>query len=271
MKKIAIHSACRSGSTWLANILNSAEPVAYRCQPLFSYEFKGVLSENSDRCTIEKFFNDIYHSKNRYLNQLDEVDRGNIPVFKKIEKTTHIVYKETRYHYILDNLLQNSDAHLIGLIRNPLTQLASFIKAPSEFKKEWEISEEWKHAPKKNEGKPENYFGYIKWREVAEIFCMLHKKYTDKRVTLISYNELLNDPLSLTRTLFSKLDIPLGDQTKLFIKKSTSTNHHEPYSVFRNKKQDTVSSNIPDDYIQYIKDDLKDTPLYKYCLDKQQL
>lgn len=263
MKKIIIHSAPRSGSTWLSNIFNSAPSVTYKCQPLFCYDFKGALSENSNQCTIEKFFNDIYHSKNRYLNQLDEIDKGNIPTFKKSKKTTHIVYKETRYHYILDNLLQKSDAHLIGLIRNPLTQLASFIKAPSEFKEGWKISEEWKYAPKKNEGNRENYFGYKKWKEIAELFNYLHKKYTDKRVTLITYNELLNDPLSLTRTLFSKLDIPLGDQTKLFIKKSTSTNHHEPYSVFRNKKQDTVSSIIPDECIEYIKNDLKGTSFYK--------
>ena len=263
MKKIAIHSAPRSGSTWLSNIFNSSPSIAYKCQPLFCYDFKGVLSENSSQHTIENFFNDIYYSKNRYLNQLDEIENGNIPSFKKTGKTTHLVYKETRYHYVLDNLLEKTDTHLIGLIRNPLTQLASFINAPSEFKSTWEISEEWKYAPKKNEGRRENYFGYEKWKEITELFHFLHKKHTDSRVTLITYNELLNDPLSLTKTLFDKLEIPLEEQTESFIKKSTSTPHNEPYSVFRNKKEDTLSSVVPSESIEYIENDLKDTPYYK--------
>ena len=46
MKRIAIHSAPRSGSSWLGQILNSSPKVCFRFQPLFSYAFKDYLNDN---------------------------------------------------------------------------------------------------------------------------------------------------------------------------------------------------------------------------------
>ena len=45
MKRIAIHSVPRSGSSWLGQILNSSLKVCFRFQPLFSYAFKDYLNE----------------------------------------------------------------------------------------------------------------------------------------------------------------------------------------------------------------------------------
>jgi len=56
MKKIALHSVPRSGSSWIGQILNSSPKVNYKFQPLFSYAFKGYLDENSSRERIDEFF-----------------------------------------------------------------------------------------------------------------------------------------------------------------------------------------------------------------------
>lgn len=47
IKPIAIFGVPRSGTSWLGQLFNSSERVAYRYQPLFSYAFKGRLNENS--------------------------------------------------------------------------------------------------------------------------------------------------------------------------------------------------------------------------------
>ena len=40
MRHLALFGCPRSGTSWLGQIFNSAPDVAYRYQPLFSYEFK---------------------------------------------------------------------------------------------------------------------------------------------------------------------------------------------------------------------------------------
>lgn len=263
MNKIGIHGAPRSGTTWLANIFNSSEYVAYRQQPLFSYEFKGFLDENSSSEKIESFFTGIYESTDDYLNQVQETKDGKVPEFSKLD-STHLVYKEVRYHYTLDNLLQNSDMQLLGIIRNPLSVLSSFFQAPAEFKEGWKMEEEWLRAEKKNMALPENYFGYLKWKELTEMFHNLHQKYGD-RVTLITYNDLLTKTLPLVENLFKIYGLELTQQTIDFINKSKTSDDLSTYSVFRNKQRDDKWKEvIPEKIISSIYNDLEGTKLIQY-------
>jgi hypothetical protein len=263
MVKIGIHGAPRSGTTWLANLFNSNERVAYRQQPLFSYTFKGFLDENSTSDKIEEFFTGIYQSTDGYLHQIQETKDGKVPPFNKLD-STHLVYKEVRYHYVLDNLLQNSDMQLLGIIRNPLSVLSSFFQAPSEFKEGWKIDDEWLEAPKKNKGAKETYFGYLKWKELSEMFHNLHQKYGN-RVTLIEYNNLLSNTLPLIEKLFDRYGIEFTEQTYKFINQSKNLEDSNPYSVFRNRQRDDKWKNvIPKKIVEYIYNDLKETELEKY-------
>lgn len=237
MNKVAIHGAPRSGTTWLANIFNSNERVAYRQQPLFSYTFKDFLDENSSHEKIERFFSEIYHSDDNYLNQLQEIQEGKVHQFEK-NKPSHIVYKEVIYHYILSNLLANCSVKLVGIIRNPIATLTSFYKAPAEFKDDWNFDEEWLLATKKNRCCKENYFGYSRWKEVAKLFHTLQDKYGRDRVILIRYSDLLKDTTSMTEYLFQKLDLEISNQTIDFIRNSKSHNNRNAYSVFKNRSID---------------------------------
>lgn len=263
MIKIGIHGAPRSGTTWLANLFNSNEHVAYRQQPLFSYAFKGFLDENSTSGKIDEFFKGIYESTDDYLHQIQETKDGKVPEFNKLD-STHLVYKEVRYHYLLDNLLQNSDMQLLGIIRNPLSVLSSFFQAPAEFKEGWKIDDEWLEAPKKNQNAKETYFGYLKWKELAEMFHNLHQKYGD-RVTLIKYNDLLSNTLPLVETLFDIYGIEFTKQTYKFINQSKNSEDSNAYSVFRsNQTDDKWKEVIPDKIVQHIYNDLKGTELKTY-------
>lgn len=264
MHKIAIHGVPRSGTTWLANIFNSHEKVAYRQQPLFSYAFKDFLDESSSPEKIHKFFREIYKSDDKYLNQVLEIRDGKVPLFNK-EKATHLVYKEVRYHYILDNLLQNSDVHLIAIIRSPFATLTSFFKAPSEFHDSWNELEEWNHAAKKNKSARESYFGYSKWKEVVMLFRHLEKKYGKERVTLIKYSDLLENPLERTKDLFSIVKLDISEQTMKFINNSRSFEDPNAYSVFRTKvDDDSWKSTLDRSIVKAIQEDLKNTELEVY-------
>ncbi len=153
MKKIAIHSVPRSGSSWIGQIFNSSPTVNFKFQPLFSYAFKSALNEKSSKNEIDTFFKDISQSDDDFLIQQDKIDNGNYPKFKKNNLFTHIAYKEVRYHNIQENMLKiNSDIIVIGIVRNPYAVINSFLKAPREFRKDlnWNELDEWQYANKKN-------------------------------------------------------------------------------------------------------------------------
>ena len=105
MQKIAIHSVPRSGSTWLGNIFNSHPKVSFKYQPLFSYAFKGYLTEVSNAESINSFFCEIQLSTDSFINQIEGIEKGIIPDFKKEDTPTHVCYKEVRYHNVLENML----------------------------------------------------------------------------------------------------------------------------------------------------------------------
>jgi len=264
MHRIGIHGVPRSGTTWLANIFNSNEYVAYRQQPMFSYKFKDYLNEFSSSTEIENFFNLILNSDDDYLNQKNEIECGKVPNFKKELEKTHLVYKEVRYHNILNTLLSKSNLNLILIIRNPLSVISSFYNAPSEFKPNWKLEEEWLNAPKKNDNKIENYFGYNKWKESAVLFHKLKDKF-ENRVTLLNYADLLKNTLSTVETLFNVHNIKITQQTTNFIKQSTTTEDSNAYSVFKTKTNDDDWKNhLTKSIIDHIEKDLCGTELEIY-------
>ena len=96
MLNIAIHSAPRSGSSWLGTLFNAHPNIVYKFQPLFSYEFKNALDENSPKEEISLFFEKIATCKSDFLDQSEEKKRLISPNFKK-ETIKAILYKEVRY------------------------------------------------------------------------------------------------------------------------------------------------------------------------------
>ncbi len=267
MQKIVIHSVPRSGSTWLGAIFDSHPQVIYRYQPLFSYAFKSFLDEKATPSRIDEFFKQISQSNDDFINQKEDIEKGKIPVFKKEETLIAISYKEVRYHHIVSNLLEKTPTlKAIFLVRNPLATLYSWKNAPREFKKElgWKFDEEWLYAPSKNAGKREEYNGYAKWKEAALLFLKLANKYPNN-VRLVCYEDLIKNPLEVTKQLFDFCHLNLTTQTTDFLKSSTSVNQSDPYSVFKTKTiKDNHWHSLPLEIINYIKKDLANTQLEKF-------
>ena len=142
MKKIGIFGPPRSGTSWLSHIFNSHPEVALRFQPLFSYGHKGGLSPTSNADEISAFFDAILHSSDPFALMQTEGQKK-YPAFLKADRATHIVFKETRYLNVVRNILECSpDVLIIGIVRNPLATLASWMGAPKEFLASWDIHAE---------------------------------------------------------------------------------------------------------------------------------
>ena len=264
MDKIAIFGVPRSGTTWLSQILNSHPAVALRFQPLFSYRHKGSLSDHSSPGEIRKFFEDIFCTQDPFIKMVTEFQK-NYPIFQKTETPTHIVFKETRYLHIIENMLSQCDeVKVIGIVRNPMAVLASWVLAPKEFNSEWDINKEWRYAPSKNQKKPEEFYGFEKWKESAEKFLRLKSQFPLKFL-LVNYNELNRAPLSTTKEIFDFCRLIICDQVQEFLFESKSRHDSDPYSVYRSNANDSNWQGLlPDEIAEQITMELKDSPLGIY-------
>ncbi len=267
MNRIAIFGVPRSGTTWLSQIFNSHPDVALRFQPLFSYGHKGRLDEHSSAKDISSFFDEILHSTDAFSLMTSEMQKD-YPRFQKSSHPTHIAFKETRYLNIVENLLREcSDIKIIGIVRNPLAVLASWIKAPREFDCRWKVSEQWRNAPAKNMGRPEEFYGFEKWKLAASSFLKYRKDFSEN-FRLVSYAELNSFPLRTTQELFQFCGLPRHTQVERFIADSRSRHDEDPYSVFRGKASDRIWREVlQDDIAGKIVAELVATPLGVFLED----
>ena len=267
MKNIGIFGTPRSGTSWLGHIFNSHPDVALRFQPLFSYGHKGSLTAHSPAKDIRKFFEDILYTNDAFATMTSEAQK-NYPAFPKSVLPTHIVFKETRYLHIIENMLaQCSDVKIIGIVRNPLAVLASWMLAPKEFKPEWDIHGEWRRAPNKNQNRPEEFFGFDKWKESTEAFLRFESQFP-QQFLLVRYDELNRAPLDTTRKVFEFCDLKVSDQVDEFLRASKSRHDSDPYSVFRAKANDDRWLGVlPDEIAKQIISELKHTSLETFLRD----
>ena len=262
MNRIAIHSVPRSGSTWLGQIFNSSPEVCYRYQPLFSYAFKDRLNATSTRQQIEQFFLEISQSDDSFLNQSEAVSGGFCPRFATSARPLACVYKEVRYHHLLKNLLtQDPGLRAIGIVRNPLAVLASWRRAPREFKPEWDFCQEWQLAALKNDGRLENFYGFQKWKEVATLFQELETAFPE-RFRLVKYDDLLADTLYVVSGLFEFCELKMGPNTRQFLNSSRQSNHPNAYAVYKTRSiDDDWQGQLPETVVEQVGKELTGGPL----------
>ena len=268
MKMAGIFGVPRSGTSWLGHIFNSHPDVVLRFQPLFSYGHKGCLNEHSTAREISVFFEDILDTQDAFATMTSEVQKD-YPAFHKSAMPTHIIFKETRYLHIIENILaQCSEVKIIGIVRNPLAVLASWVSAPKEFKPEWDIASEWRVAVSKNQNRQEEYFGFEKWKISAEAFLKYETRYPHQ-FALIKYGDLNRAPLSNTRKLFEFCELEVCRQVEDFLSASKSRHDSDPYSVFRAQANDNRWHDVlPSEVVSQIMLELKDTPLNIFLDDE---
>lgn len=261
MQKIAIHSVPRSGSTWLGEILNSSENVKYCFQPLFSYKFKDYLDERSPKKDIDNFFSMLGETDDEFICQRSQRAVGTLPNFEKLN-STHVIYKEVRYHHILENLISKDEGiKLILLVRNPIEVMNSWINAPKEFDKSWDAERELLYGEMKNQGRKENFYGLNAWIQTTRLFEHLARHYS-KRVLLINYSNLQHNLVQTVEDLFGFSNLKLTSSTYNFLNESLEKKVSDTYSVFRGGKQSQIT--LSDKLIKEITEHVSGAKLSHY-------
>lgn len=239
MNTIAIFGTPRSGTSWLGQLFNSSPNTLYRYQPLFSYEFKDYLNKSSTADDIKQFHSNLVNASSEFV-------LTNIEFLK--ETITHLVWKEVRYHHIVNNLLKNSDVKIVYIKRNPIEVLNSWYQAPKEFDNSWDIQKEWRYAPSKNLNKVEEFNGFEKWLEVNEI----HHKNKDEfnhRVLIVDYSDLKSNTIESIKSIFGFCNIEYTNQTERFILDSTNKHDNDSYSIYKKHK---LEIKLPENIISEI-------------------
>jgi hypothetical protein len=258
----SIHGVPRSGTSWLGQILNSSPDVVFRFQPLFSYQHKGALDENSSGESIQRFFDDILHTDDAFVLMRDPKIHVGYPDPVKNENPTHLIFKSVRYHHILPNLLEKIPDHkVVAIIRDPRGVIDSWCRAPREFDSEWNLDEEWRHASKKNLGRREEYFGYKKWKEATTLFMTLKKRYPE-RVLVIRYLDLHESTSETITEILGHIQLSHSHAIDEFIQHSKGSLIDDPNSVLRaGHRHDAWRNSLPRDISDAIETDLKGTEL----------
>jgi hypothetical protein len=237
-KFVAIHGAPRSGTSWLGQIFNSSEHVAYRYQPLFSYEFRGAIDANSDRAAIQRFMRALLVTQDDFVLQRRSASLSGYTLEFAKSAITHLVYKEVRYHEVLENLLSKwPRAIVIGLIRNPCAVIHSWSKAPREFNPRWDLLEQWRSASLKNDADAGNCYGFDRWRRLAETFLELERSYPG-RFVIARYEALDANPASEVARIFRACGLQVSEQVSAFVAKSRSCDDGSAYGVLRDRSHD---------------------------------
>lgn len=264
MRKVAIFGVPRSGTSWLSQIFNSHPDVAMRFQPLFSYGHKGRLNEISSKEDIDLFFDEILFTQDPFVLMKSEVHRK-YPVFNKAATPTHLMFKETRYLNVIENMLrQCKDTQVIGIVRNPLANLASWIRAPKEFDPSWDVYSEWRFAFLKNQGRSEEFYGFDKWKQITLNFLRYKQEYPGQ-FYLVTYSDLNQYTLDTVERFFSFCNLKPVKQVEQFIEESQSRHDSDPYSVFRAKASDQEWRDIlPSEISEIIISELTGTKLEQF-------
>jgi hypothetical protein len=224
MQHIALFGCPRSGTSWLGQIFNSAPDVAYRYQPLFSYEFKDWFGRHGlDDDSLAAFHAALFDAQSDFVLQALQPAKT---------QPDWMVWKEVRYHQLMAPLMQQRglDA-LVYLFRPPVDVINSWYLAPREFRTGQSIHAEFRNAPSKNTD-PSEYNGFEKWKQSMAMAIALKKSHPE-RVHLVSYERLREDPLVRTAALFECLGIAVAPSVAAFLAESTARRDDDPYSVFR--------------------------------------
>jgi Sulfotransferase family len=260
---LGIHGVPRSGTTWLGQIFNASPHTAFRFQPFFAYAFHARADAARTTEDLDAILGEIAATEDDYILQRGAATLARQELRFPKGEITQVVYKEVRFHHLLPLLMRIPRFRGVGIVRNPLDVLASWVRAPREFRTEWNLADEWRLAPSKNQGRVEEFYGYERWKAAALLFEQLQADAPD-RFKVASYRDLVRDPLSETAALFAFAGLPMDAQVEAFLARSTSSDDDDPYGVLRGAGGRGDVGDLPDDIRAAVLADLSGGALEKY-------
>lgn len=256
---IVIVGMPRSGTSWLSQIIDSCPNVRFRLSPIFSYEFKNIVNEESDREAYERLFSGAYRSNSEFMRQSYRREANQYPTFTQKEETPEILaIKMTRFHNLISRMLHLFDnLKVVAIVRHPCGAINSWLTAPGEFPKDAEPLNEWRYARCRKTA-PEEFWGFEDWKKVTWLHLQLEKEYPDA-FKIVQYERLLDAPMDEVKQLFKFLALQFTTQTEQFLIESHARHDENPYSVYknlqivRNKWQTELAETIKTEIINEIR------------------
>jgi len=235
MRVIVVNGMPRSGTSWLGQIFDSSPSTKFKLEPLFSYRFKDYVGLSSTKEEWEIFFDEVYKTEDEFMDQIERKINGKYPRFnKKDNNPSFLIMKYTRYHNLTNRLLELfSNIKIVHIVRNPCGMINSWLKSKGEFPSNANPLEEWKSAQCRKTA-PEEFWGFNDWVSLTQMYIELQAKYPNN-VKVISYDELVLNPIDIIKETFSFTGIELTGQTIEFLQASQSTHDSDQYAVFKNK------------------------------------
>ena len=261
---VYVAGVARSGTSWMGQILASHPKVCFRFQPLFSHNFRGRVDEDSSKEEFERLFIDMAISRDAFLFQDDKKLSGDYPEFAENGDERVLAVKENRYQSIIAPMLRRvSGMQLIGVIRHPCAVLNSWRKSPKEFPPEANFQKEWRHGGCKNSG-PQDYFGYLKWKEVSHLYLDLAEQYP-ARVLIQRYEDVVDNPFARCAHMLEFCGLDYAPEVQAFLKESTSLHRESYYSVYKSPFVAVKwRHEMPENIVDEIYNDLRGTRLEQF-------
>lgn len=252
MRRAIVFGVPRSGTSWLGAMLGSHPRVQYRFQPIHSYTFPPSLRKDSPLDDIERFFSALRVSDDPFIHRQSMADEQGTRASEDSRSATHLIFKEVHDFWAIVNCVRLDDSiSLIGLVRDPVYVLNSWIHTPAEWSSNWRVEEEWYAAKRKNGEYSGNYFGVKAWLETTHALVRLREQHPEQ-VMIARYHELKADPRKVLQGVFKKLGLHLVQEIEEFIEQSLRGYDPNPYSVFRGESAGGSGFAVPKDIAKEI-------------------
>lgn len=257
----------RSGTTWLSQILASSPDVRVKSCPLFSYEFKNKLNEESSPEQWHQLFRDVYTTNSEFLDQEHLRKKGLVPEFD--DKKTYpeqLIIKSNRFHNLTPYILENCEAlRFIYLVRHPCAAIHSWLTDPDEFPINTDPKLHWRTGECRKNG-PGEFWGFDDWVTVTRQALHLSKTYPE-RFRIFRYEELVENTNEISAQIFNFLGLSMSSVTNNFIVNSHSRHDEHKHSVFKkpvliNKWREALDEDI----ISSCLSEIEDTELEQFIL-----
>jgi len=266
MRIVWLNGMPRSGTSWLSQIFDSHPDVKFKLSPLFSYAFKNYVDENSSSSKWQELFVKLYnYPPDEFMDQILRRDKNEYPIFReKAPVSKYLVIKATRFHNLTRTMLHRvPDLKLVHIVRNPCGAINSWLKAPNEFPEHLNPLQEWKSGRCRKTEKSE-YWGFEDWVSVTNLYEELQSDYPNN-VRIVSYEDLVDSPVTTTQEMFEFVGMRVDDQTKLFLTQSNARHDDRQYSVFKNKNvRDKWQAQLDQQIVTEIYKAIKNSKLEKY-------
>lgn len=256
LKLIWVNGMPRSGTSWLAQIIDSSPNVNFKMAPLFSYEFKNVVNEDSTDEDWFDFLMSVYFSEDPFLNQIDRKKSGDFISFTKEVEPEYLCIKDVRNHQLIERIVNLGErVKVIHIVRNPCATISSWIHSKKEFViKDQTKSDEWKTGATRKTNQSE-FWGFNDWIELTTKYQNLQKKFP-KQIYVVRYEDLLHNPVLETKKIFQFCGLEFNEQTNSFLTQSHSKHEESDYSVFKspektlNSWKSLLNQDVKDEIIQ---------------------